>query len=84
MDESHDVEFTKFVNKLNMEVSEEQYMKDRLEKAEEEYRKDHLGRRYRNTAVDKKSKLDHFVADCQVTIPRYLITYEQTWKKAVF
>ena len=79
MDESHDIEFTKFVNKLNMDVSEEQYRKDRLEKADEEYRKDHLGRRYRNTAVDKKSKLDHFVADCQVTIPRYLIVYEETW-----
>ena len=75
MDESYDVEFTKFVNKLKMEISEEQYKKDRLEKTEEKYRKDLLGRRYRNTAVDHKSLPDHFVADCQVTKPRYLIGF---------
>ena len=75
LDESHDVEFTKYVNKLKMEISEEQYKKDRLEKAEEEYKKDLLGRRYRNTAVDQNSLPDHFVADCQVTIPRYLISF---------
>ena len=76
LDKSHDVEFTKFVNKSKMEISEEQYKIDRLEKAEQEYRKDHLGRRYRNTAIDRKSLPDHFVADSQVTIPRFLITFE--------
>ena len=77
LDKSHDVEFTKFVNKSKMEISEEQYKIDRLEKAEQEYRKDHLGRRYRNTAIDRKSLPDHFVADSQVTIPRFLITFER-------
>ena len=79
VDELRDVEFTKYVNKSNMKIGEEQYKKDRLEKAEQNYGKDVLGRRYRKTAVDWKSITDNFVADCRVTIPRYLIRYQKHW-----
>ena len=43
---------------------------------EESYKEDVEGRRYRNAAVDKSSLKDEFVADCEVTIPRYLIRFE--------
>ena len=43
---------------------------------EENYRKDQKGRKYRNIGHDDSSALDEFVAEANVTIPRYLIQFE--------
>ena len=51
---------------------------------EKDYKKDSLGRRYRNVAVDKISAMDEYVARARVTIPRYLVVYEnKRYKKRV-
>ena len=43
---------------------------------EEDYKKDLMGRKYRNKKMDALNKLDEFVADEKITIPRYLIALE--------
>ena len=44
---------------------------------EENYKKDLYGRQYRNVAINSKSRLDEFVAEGSVTIPRYLIILDE-------
>ena len=41
---------------------------------EADYKEDCIGRKYRNISHNWKSKLDEYVADETITIPRYLIT----------
>ena len=58
------IPFTKYMDVLSSEITEENY------------KEDPTGRRYRNIAVDENSMKDEFIADADVVVPRYLISYE--------
>ena len=49
---------------------------------EDNYKKDLLGRKYRNVVVDINSYKDEYVADESVTIPSYLIVFQNKWKRS--
>ena len=49
--------------------------------SEKDYKKDSLGRRYRNFPFNGSSRMDEYVARDSVTIPRYLIVFQQQDEK---
>ena len=56
--------FSKYMHVLSSEITVENY------------KEDPTGRLYRNIAVDENSEYDEFIADAELVIPRYLISYE--------
>ena len=47
---------------------------------DDDYREDVKGRKYRNIAHDATSAYDEYVAEANVTVPRYLILFEAELK----